>query len=272
MNFRSFDLLDDRVHFCRGFFVDSLPHCKVSRIAVLRMDGDMYESTMDQLFNLYEKVQVGGVIIVDDYTIPECNRAIHDFRRWHQMDEQIRVISRQETAVYWIKRQAVKVQMDRYQPLLPSTTAKRPAWLQLSVQNNKRPGERHWQLAFDYWSQMSERKRIKVVSLHIELGGFILSTNEYVLCETRRTRCHGVSFTQKAIEIYLSLLVNLLSRFRIESDLGNRCADWFRLLTWNSIDVLELISCSSSGVTECAEITQNPLLVRLYFYRRWSNV
>ncbi|CAF4996668.1 unnamed protein product, partial [Rotaria socialis] len=40
-NFRSFNLLDDRVHFCKGYFVDSLPRCNVSRIAVFRMDGDI---------------------------------------------------------------------------------------------------------------------------------------------------------------------------------------------------------------------------------------
>ena len=117
-NFRAFNLLDDRVHFCKGFFVDSLPQCNVSRIAVLRMDGDMYESTMDQLFNLYTKVEVGGVIIVDDYTIPECNKAIHDFRQWHGMSEDIHLISGQQSARYWVKQKQIVVQMERYRPLL----------------------------------------------------------------------------------------------------------------------------------------------------------
>ncbi|CAF1327584.1 unnamed protein product [Rotaria sp. Silwood1] len=122
INFHSFNLLDNQVHFCKGYFVDSLPRCNVSRIAVLRMDGDMYESTMDQLFNLYSKVQVGGVIIVDDYIIPECNRAVHDFRRWHQITEEIRSISGDQPGHYWIKKKSIEVQMDRYQPLLISAT------------------------------------------------------------------------------------------------------------------------------------------------------
>ncbi|CAF4691486.1 unnamed protein product [Rotaria sp. Silwood2] len=46
-NFRSFNLLDNQVHFCKGYFIDSLSRCNVSNIAVLRMDGDMYGSTMD---------------------------------------------------------------------------------------------------------------------------------------------------------------------------------------------------------------------------------
>jgi len=45
-NFRALDLLDDRVHFCQGYFVDILPKCHPEVISVLRLDGDMYESTM----------------------------------------------------------------------------------------------------------------------------------------------------------------------------------------------------------------------------------
>lgn len=121
MNFQAFDLLDDRVHFCKGYFVDSLPRCSVREIAVLRMDGDMYESTMDQLFNLYSKVQVDGVIIVDDYTIAVCQKAVHDFRNWHDITEEIIRIPGDHPGHYWIKKKMVKVQMDRYKSLLPST-------------------------------------------------------------------------------------------------------------------------------------------------------
>lgn len=48
----------------QGYFNVSLPKLaeKVSEIAVLRMDGDMYESTMDILFHLYDKVALGGVV------------------------------------------------------------------------------------------------------------------------------------------------------------------------------------------------------------------
>ena len=119
-NFRAFFLLDDQVHFCKGYFVDALPRCNVSQIAVLRMDGDMYESTMDQLFNLYSKLQVGGVIIIDDYNIQDCVRAVHDFRGWHNITEKIILIPGNESARYWIKEKMIKVQMERYKPLLMS--------------------------------------------------------------------------------------------------------------------------------------------------------
>ena len=76
---------------------------------------------MDQLFNLYAKVSVGGVIIVDDYRIPPCNRAIHDFRNWHNITERIIDVPDDPSGVYWIKKTIVRIQMDRYLPLLNST-------------------------------------------------------------------------------------------------------------------------------------------------------
>ncbi len=81
----------------------------------------MYESTMDQLFNLYAKISVGGVIIVDDYRIEPCHRAIHDFRNWHNITETIIDVPNDGAGVYWIKKNMVQVQMDRYKPLLVST-------------------------------------------------------------------------------------------------------------------------------------------------------
>lgn len=120
-NFHSFGLLDDHVHFCKGYFVDSLPRCNISKIAVLRMDGDMYESTLDQLFNLYGKVQVGGVIIVDDYNIEACVRALNDFRNWHGITESIQRIPGDRSGSYWIKKKSVELKMDRYKLFIVST-------------------------------------------------------------------------------------------------------------------------------------------------------
>lgn len=81
-NFRKYGLLDDRVKFLKGWFRDTLHSAPMERIAVLRLDGDMYESTMDALCALYDRVEPGGFIIVDDYGIPEdtCRLAVDDFR------------------------------------------------------------------------------------------------------------------------------------------------------------------------------------------------
>jgi O-methyltransferase len=79
-NFRRYGLLDEQVRFLEGWFKDTLPSAPIERLAVLRLDGDMYESTIQALEALYDKLSPGGFVIVDDYFLPPCARAIHDFR------------------------------------------------------------------------------------------------------------------------------------------------------------------------------------------------
>lgn len=90
-NFRKYGLLGDRVRFLVGWFRDTLPNAPIKRISVLRLDGDMYESTTDTLDALYERVSPGGFIIVDDYGIPEdtCRRAVHDYRKAKAIEDPI---------------------------------------------------------------------------------------------------------------------------------------------------------------------------------------
>ncbi len=79
-NFAKFDLLDDQVVFLKGWFRDTMPTVPSERLAVLRLDGDMYESTIDPLKHLYDRLSVGGWVIVDDYVLVEgCRQAVHDF-------------------------------------------------------------------------------------------------------------------------------------------------------------------------------------------------
>ena len=54
--FARYDLLDDRVRFLKGWFRDTLPAAPIESLALLRLDGDLYESTMDALGALYRKV------------------------------------------------------------------------------------------------------------------------------------------------------------------------------------------------------------------------
>ena len=66
-NFARFGLLDEQVRFLQGWFKDTLPTAPINKLAILRMDGDLYNSTMDALTNLYDKLSPGGYVIVDDY-------------------------------------------------------------------------------------------------------------------------------------------------------------------------------------------------------------
>jgi hypothetical protein len=98
--FRRYDLLDDRVRFLEGWFRDTLPTAPIERLALLRLDGDLYESTMDALKALYHKVSTGGFVIVDDYyTNPTCKAAIQDFRDSHGVDAPM--IDIDSDALYW---------------------------------------------------------------------------------------------------------------------------------------------------------------------------
>jgi hypothetical protein len=78
-NFARFDLLDDQVIFLKGWFRDTMPTAPIEKLAVLRLDGDMYESTIDPLTHMYDKVVPGGWVIIDDYFIPACKQAVTDF-------------------------------------------------------------------------------------------------------------------------------------------------------------------------------------------------
>jgi len=98
-NFRRYGLLDEQVVFLEGWFKDTLPVAPIDRLAVLRLDGDMYESTMDALNALYHKVSPGGFVIVDDYVLEPCARAIHDFRGQHGIEAPMEPVD--GAAVWW---------------------------------------------------------------------------------------------------------------------------------------------------------------------------
>lgn len=81
------------VHLVKGWFSDTVPGFTPSApIAVLRLDGDWYESTMTCLEGLYDKVAPGGLVILDDYySWDGCSRATHDFLSRRSAVERIRV-------------------------------------------------------------------------------------------------------------------------------------------------------------------------------------
>ena len=99
-NFERYGLLDDQVRFVEGWFSDTLPSAPIDEIAVLRLDGDLYESTIDALVNLESKVSDGGFVIIDDYgSIQACRDAVHDYRKERQITSPI--VEVDWTGVYW---------------------------------------------------------------------------------------------------------------------------------------------------------------------------
>ncbi len=101
-NFRRYGLLDDKVVFLQGWFKDTLPDAPIEKLSVLRLDGDMYGSTMDALQNLYPKLSKGGFCIIDDYgAIEGCRKAVSDFRGQYGIETEIHEID--WTGRFWRK-------------------------------------------------------------------------------------------------------------------------------------------------------------------------
>ena len=101
-NFRNYGLLDEHVIFLKGWFKDTLPQAPIETLALLRLDGDLYESTMQGLQHLYPKLSVGGYCIVDDYYHFACCRtAVDDYRAQYGIQSALTRVDRK--CVYWKK-------------------------------------------------------------------------------------------------------------------------------------------------------------------------
>jgi O-methyltransferase len=105
-NFRRYGLMDDQVKFLVGWFKDTLPSAPIDRIAVMRLDGDMYESTIQALEALYPKLSVAGYCIIDDYgLLPGAKRAVHDYRTAMGIGDEI--VDIDGVGVFWRKTSEV---------------------------------------------------------------------------------------------------------------------------------------------------------------------
>ena len=71
---------------------------------MLRLDGDLYDSTYDALHALYPRLSVGGYVILDDYNFfIECRQAVHDYLDATNAETDIQRID--DEAVFWQKRE-----------------------------------------------------------------------------------------------------------------------------------------------------------------------
>ncbi len=100
-NFQKYGLLDSQVVFLKGWFKDTLPAAPITQLSLMRLDGDMYESTMDALTNLYHKLSPGGYCIIDDYALSGCRAAVDEFRQKRNVKEPLVEID--HSGRYWRK-------------------------------------------------------------------------------------------------------------------------------------------------------------------------
>jgi O-methyltransferase len=103
-NFERYGLLDDRVRFLVGWFKDTLPAAPIEALSVMRLDGDMYESTWQAIDALYPKLSLGGYCIIDDFGShqSQAGQAVLDYRAAHGIDEEI--VDIDGFGAYWRRR------------------------------------------------------------------------------------------------------------------------------------------------------------------------
>ena len=98
-NFRRYGLLTKRVRFVKGLFKETLPNLEAGPLALIRLDGDMYKSTIQALEALYPSLSLGGFVIIDDYALEGCRAAVDHYRRENGIVEPINEID--WTGVWW---------------------------------------------------------------------------------------------------------------------------------------------------------------------------
>jgi len=101
-SFERYGLLDDQVVFMPGWFKDTLHLTESKKLCLLRLDADMYESTILALESLYQRISPGGYIIIDDYpVIGPCKQAVDDFRAARGIDIPMQVCDPETCGVFW---------------------------------------------------------------------------------------------------------------------------------------------------------------------------
>jgi hypothetical protein len=114
-SFEYFDLGGPHVHYEKGLFKDTLPLWKDRSvpIAILRVDGNFYDSYQDAMYYLYEKVPVGGIVIFDDvYSSSDVKRFWRDFKKEQGLPEDLTRIDK--CSAWFRKESAVKLNWDYF--------------------------------------------------------------------------------------------------------------------------------------------------------------
>lgn len=80
-NMKNWSIDPGRLRYHKGWFQDTVPVAakEIKSIAVLRLDGDLYESTKVCLEHLYPLLSLGGYCIIDDYALTGCRKAVNEY-------------------------------------------------------------------------------------------------------------------------------------------------------------------------------------------------
>jgi hypothetical protein len=103
--FNKYNLPLDNVNFVKGWFQHTVPVNEVEEISILRLDGDLYESTLVCLQHLYPKVVTGGAVIIDDYALTGCRLAVEHYFESIKQDMPDMICVDGNMVHYFIKKQ-----------------------------------------------------------------------------------------------------------------------------------------------------------------------
>jgi cephalosporin hydroxylase len=104
--FSTFGLLDGRVAFLQGPLSNTLNEAPIKKIALLRIGGHDSDEHRAALEALYDKVALGGIVVIDDYRTPECVAAIDEFRSEQGVAEPLERID--WSGAWWRKLEHVR--------------------------------------------------------------------------------------------------------------------------------------------------------------------
>jgi len=82
------DAIPPDIQFVKGFFNETLPG-KVKRLALLRIDSDIFSSIYETLEALYPLLSNGGFVVFDDWKIPQAQAAAVLYRKRYQINHPI---------------------------------------------------------------------------------------------------------------------------------------------------------------------------------------
>lgn len=100
-NFKKYNLLQVNVHFIKGWFNESLINSPIKQISVLRIDADWYDSTKCVLDTLGPKVSSGGYIIIDDYNLEGCKKAVDEYLAKQPKSYSVEYADKESGIIYW---------------------------------------------------------------------------------------------------------------------------------------------------------------------------
>lgn len=96
-------LPDRQIHLRPGLFAETFPPAdRPETVALLHIDADWYDSVALALAHWYDRVPLGGVIVLDDFGYwPGCRQAVYDFCATRRIAPDLQRIGREQA--HWVK-------------------------------------------------------------------------------------------------------------------------------------------------------------------------